>query len=263
MNILEAIVAQKQIEVAAVKQRTSIADLQQMPYFKRNIISLKNILQKGNTSGIIAEFKRKSPSKGFINATANVVTVTNAYAQFAAGISVLTDAPFFGGSFDDLQQARIQSVPILRKDFMIDAYQVYETKAIGADVILLIAACLIPKQVKELATIAKQLGLEVLLEIHGADELQHICDEVDMVGVNNRNLKTFEVNIETSLQLIQQIPNNKVAITESGVASVETVCQLKSVGYKGFLMGENFMKHVHPDNAFIQFVEQLNQTSCG
>ncbi|NIM36125.1 MAG: indole-3-glycerol phosphate synthase TrpC [Hydrotalea flava] len=263
MNILETIVAKKQAEVTLAKQQTSINDLRQMPFFRRNTISLKSILQKGNTSGIIAEFKRKSPSKGIINVTADVVTVTSAYAKYAAGISVLTDASFFGGSFKDLQQARIQPVPILRKDFMIDAYQIYEAKAIGADVILLIAACLTPQQVKELATVAKQLGLEVLLEIHGADELQHICNEVDLVGVNNRNLKTFEVNIQTSLHLIAKIPDDKIAITESGISSIESIQQLKLVGFKGFLMGENFMKHASPEIAFTQFVHQLNSELCG
>ncbi|MFN7015443.1 MAG: indole-3-glycerol-phosphate synthase TrpC [Bacteroidia bacterium] len=224
--------------------------------------ALKNILKEGISTGIIAEFKRKSPSKGFINANANIVDVTNSYAQFAAGISVLTDTSFFGGSFHDLQEARVQKVPILRKDFMIDDYQIYEAKAIGADVILLIAACLSPKQVKTLAKLAKQLNLEVLLEIHCADELQHICDEVDMVGVNNRNLKTFNVNIETSLQLITQIPAHKIPITESGITNVETICKLKKAGFKGFLMGENFMKNANPGMAFSLFVEQLNQTSC-
>jgi indole-3-glycerol phosphate synthase len=262
MNILDTIVAQKKVEVENAKKHNSISVLQKMPYFNRDTFSLKNILKEGISTGIIAEFKRKSPSKGFINANANIVDVTNSYAQFAAGISVLTDTSFFGGSFHDLQEARIQKVPILRKDFMIDDYQIYEAKAIGADVILLIAACLSPKQVKTLAKLAKQLNLEVLLEIHCADELQHICDEVDMVGVNNRNLKTFNVNIETSLQLITQIPAHKIPITESGITNVETICKLKKAGFKGFLMGENFMKNANPGMAFSLFVEQLNQTSC-
>lgn len=262
MNILETIVAKKQVEVQQAKQRISIEQLQQQPFYSATTYSLKHNLLQQNSTGIIAEFKRRSPSKGFIHQYANVITVTQAYAQYAAGISVLTDTEFFGGSFQDFAQARIQPVPILRKDFMIDVYQLYEAKAIGADVVLLIAACLSPKQVQQLAVEAKQLGLEVLLEIHDETELQHICDEVDMVGVNNRNLKTFEVNIETSLRLIEQIPPTKVPVTESGISAVETILQLKKAGFKGFLMGENFMKHEQPNLAFQQFVQQLKQASC-
>jgi indole-3-glycerol phosphate synthase len=257
MNILEKIVARKKEEVAARKQVTSAAQLKAMPAFQRSCFSLKERLMSGKTSGIIAEYKRQSPSKGVINASADVVEVTSAYAQAAAGISVLTDADFFGGSAVDLMRARVQQIPILRKDFMIDTYQLDEAKAMGADVILLIAACLSVDEVAIMAAYAKAVGLEVLLEIHDATELKHICADVDMVGVNNRNLKTFEVSLDTSLNLIQQLPKDKPAVAESGISSVENILLLEKAGFKGFLVGENFMKTSEPGKAFLEFVEAL------
>jgi indole-3-glycerol phosphate synthase len=257
MNILDTIVARKKEEVAARKQVTTAEQLKAIPAYQRNCISLKERLASGKTSGIIAEFKRQSPSKGVINNQADVVDVTNAYAQAAAGISVLTDADFFGGSAVDLMRARVQQVPILRKDFMIDTYQIDEAKAMGADVILLIAACLSINEVGEMAAYAKSVGLEVLLEIHDDTELQHICGDVDMIGVNNRNLKTFEVSLGTSLNLIQQLPKDKPAVAESGISSVENIRLLEKAGFKGFLIGENFMKTSEPGMAFLEFVEAL------
>jgi len=257
MNILDTIVARKKEEVAARKQVTTAEQLKAIPAYQRNCISLKERLASGKTSGIIAEFKRQSPSKGVINNQADVVDVTNAYAQAAAGISVLTDADFFGGSAVDLMRARVQQVPILRKDFMIDTYQIDEAKAMGADVILLIAACLSINEVGEMAAYAKSVGLEVLLEIHDDTELQHICGDVDMIGVNNRNLKTFEVSLGTSLNLIQQLPKDKPAVAESGISSVENIRLLEKAGFKGFLIGENFMKTSEPGKAFLEFVEAL------
>ncbi len=257
MNILEEIIANKKIEVQSKKVNTSIADLEIMNMFKRKTISLSSFLADKSRTGIIAEFKRKSPSKGIINNSASVIDVTTAYAATASGISVLTDEKFFGGSIDDLQQARVNTIPILRKEFIIDAYQIIEAKAIGADAILLIAACLSHQQVQQFASLAKQLGLEVLLEIHNEDELGHICDEVDIVGVNNRNLKTFEVSIENSLNLINKIPTNKLAIAESGISNIDTIVTLRNVGFSGFLIGENFMKELNPAIAFANFVTQL------
>lgn len=257
MNILDTIVSQKRIEVAARKKATSISALEQANFFTRKTLSLCHFLNDATRTGIIAEFKRKSPSKGMINGNATVEDVTAAYAKDASGISVLTDFEFFGGSPEDLHKARFNQVPILRKDFMIDPYQVYEAKAMGADVILLIAACLSPTEVNELGACAKGLGLEVLLEIHNDEELGHISDMVDMVGVNNRNLKTFEVNINTSLELIQRIPADKPAIAESGISNVETIITLRNAGFTGFLIGENFMKESQPSIAFADFVHQL------
>ncbi len=259
MNILDKIIAHKKIEVAQRKQQTSIAQLEKRKFFANKVLSLKQFLLDENKTGIIAEYKRKSPSKGIINNKATVEEVTIAYSKFgASGISVLTDEQFFGGTLNDLVAATINEVPLLRKDFMIDEYQLIEAKAYGAAVILLIAACLSRQEVKQLATTAKVLGLEVLLEIHNEEELNHICDAVDIVGVNNRNLKTFEVSIETSLQLINKIPTNKPAVAESGISNVQTILTLRHAGFKGFLIGENFMKEVNPAKAFEDFTKHLN-----
>jgi indole-3-glycerol phosphate synthase len=172
---------------------------------------------------------------------------------------VLTDVKFFGGTADDLKKARVNDIPILRKDFMIDEYQIVEARAMGADVILLIAACLSPERVKELAIFAKSLQLEVLLEIHNEDELQHICDATEIVGINNRDLKTFTVDINRSLELGKKIPAEKIKIAESGISNIETISTFKTAGFRGFLIGENFMKTPDPTIAFAGFVQQLKQ----
>lgn len=258
MNILDTIVAQKKTEVALRKQQTAVTELEKSRFFANETLSLKKFLLDPAKTGIIAEFKRKSPSRGIINDRVTVEEVTTAYAKYgASGISVLTDEKFFGGSLDDLLAATINKVPLLRKDFMIDEYQIIEAKAYGASVILLIAACLTPAEVKAMAITAKNLDLEVLLEIHNDEELGHICDEVDLVGVNNRNLKTFEVSIETSLNLINKIPSQKPAIAESGISDVDTIVTLRGAGFKGFLIGENFMKQPNPSIAFADFINQL------
>jgi len=258
MNILDTIIAYKRSEIEIRKQEISIAALEKTKLFSRQTISLKKVLQNETKTGIIAEFKRKSPSRGIINATADVITVTTAYANNgASGLSILTDEYFFGGNSEDLIKARVNEIPILRKDFIIDEYQLVEAKSIGADVILLIAACLSPSRVKTLAGFAKNIGLEVLLEIHNEEELEHICDEADMIGVNNRNLKTFEVNINTSLELINKIPTTKPAIAESGISNVETIVTLKQAGFKGVLIGETFMKEADPTIAFSKFIQPL------
>ncbi len=258
MNILDTIIAHKRIEVAERKKHTSVAELEKAKFFSSKTLSLRSFLLDENRTGIIAEFKRKSPSKGIINDTATVAEVTAAYAKYgASGISVLTDTEFFGGTLDDLLAATFNDVPLLRKDFMIDEYQLIEAKAYGAEVILLIAACLSPREVKNMAATAKGLGLEVLLEIHNNEELDHICEQVDLVGVNNRNLKTFEVSIDISLDLITKIPSEKPAIAESGISDVDTIVTLRQAGFKGFLIGENFMKKASPSVAFADFVNQL------
>ncbi len=262
MNILDKIIVEKQKEIDQKKNIISIASYEQMPMFGFARKSLSQSLLKKDSTGIIAEFKRKSPSKGIINRNADIAKIAAAYSQHAAGISVLTDEPFFGGSNDDLITARgVVDVPLLRKDFIVDEYQLYEAKAIGADVILLIAACLSQQQVKQLAKTARELQLEVLLEIHNEEELDHICDEVTMIGVNNRNLKTFEVDINTSLNLITFLPKEKPTIAESGISNVKTIKTLRNAGFKGFLIGENFMKNNDPSIAFIQFVNELKQTT--
>jgi len=259
MNILEKIIAHKRIEVAEQKQKVPVAALEQYEGFKKLPLSLKTFLKDRSKTAIIAEFKRASPSKGSINEYAKVEEVTAAYTKYgASGISVLTDENFFKGSLKDLDVAVKNPVPILRKDFMIDAYQIIEAKAHWASVILLIAACLSPTEVKALARTAKTLGLEVLLELHDESELEHICTEVDLVGINNRNLKTFSVDLEQSIRLAEKIDTSFLKIAESGISSPENVQHLKQHGFDGFLIGEYFMKQADPGAAFKQFVTALN-----
>ncbi len=264
MDILETIVAAKKKQIEKFKPMSSIERFERDGFFweVRNRSLVQSLLLPGST-GIIAEFKRKSPSKGwFQTKELEVEPVVVSYNKFAAGISVLTDDEFFGGDLDDLIQAKVVSdIPVLRKDFIIDKWQIAEAKAFGADVILLIAACLPGAGVKELAVYAKSIGLEVLLEIHDEKELEHICDEVDLVGVNNRNLKTFEVSIENALSLVNKIPREKPAVAESGISNRETIQQLRQAGYKGFLMGEVFMREENPGKAFEEFVNNLKQES--
>jgi len=259
-NILDRIIASKVIEVAERKQKISISDLQKSPAFTRKCLSMKQSLLNSE-SGIISEFKRKSPSLGWIHEHANVVQVTSGYsAAGASGISILTDFPYFGGTPQDLMDARPQiSCPVLRKDFVIDEYQLYEAKAMGADVILLIAAALTVEKTLELAKKAHGLGLEVLLEVHNEEEIGHANEFVDMLGANNRNLKTFEQNIQVSFDLAALIPDQFVKVSESGISKVETVKELRKVGYKGFLMGENFMKEKNPAEALALFIEGLKR----
>ena len=267
MNILEKIVLTKRGEIEEGKKVTAMERFSsEGPYWNQPSRSLVRNLQAEDATGIIGEFKRKSPSKGWFQTEQFPVSpVVDAYNRFgASGISVLTDGPFFGGSINDLVQAKeIAKVPVLRKDFMIDEWQVAQAKAFGADVILLIAACLGTQEVISLARFAKSIGLEVLLEIHNEDELGHICDEIDLVGVNNRNLKTFEVDIRTSLRLIESIPSSKLAISESGISSVDAINTLRKAGYKGFLVGENFMKEDDPGKAFGAFTGMLEGARKG
>lgn len=258
MNILDTIIAQKRIEVEEAKSKHSITELEHRPYFNKETLSLKDHLLDEGRTGIIAEFKRRSPSKGVINDKARVEDITTAYAQYgASGLSVLTDTSFFGGSMDDLVAARVNTVPLLRKDFMVDEYQLLEAKAFGADAILLIAACLTPQEVKSLAQSAKSLGLEVLLELHDDSELEHVCADVDLVGVNNRNLKNFAVDLEHSVRLAEQIGDEFVKVAESGISEVKNIHYLKGFGFRGFLIGEHFMRQADPGTAFKNFVSEL------
>lgn len=258
MNILDKIIEHKRLEVLEDRINLPIQELQEMAGFSRKTFSLRQSLLQPGSTGIIAEFKRQSPSKGVINANADVADVTGAYASNrAAALSVLTDKKFFGGSNEDLQRARVNNIPILRKDFIIDEYQVVEARAIGADVILLIAACLTPEDVKRLAGFAKSLDLEVLLEIHNEDELKHICEDCDVVGVNNRDLKTFTVDVNRSIELSARIPADKVKISESGITDTNTILRLRDAGFRGFLIGENFMKQEDPAIAFASFIKHL------
>jgi len=258
MNILETILAKKRTEVARQKEDQPVRELEKKPFFRRETLSFRDFLLRGDKSGIIAEFKRKSPSRGVINDRVSVASVTTDYAKYgASAISVLTDAHFFGGSMDDLTEATVNEVPLLRKDFIIDEYQLIESKAFGAAVILLIAACLSPAEVKVLAAVAKNLGLNVLLEIHNEQELAHICKDVDVVGVNNRDLKTFRVDLERSAELGKLIPEGIVKVSESGLDTIGAIKFLRSHGFDGFLIGEKFMKDPNPGLAFKKFSDEL------
>ncbi|GAB3944588.1 indole-3-glycerol phosphate synthase TrpC [Spirosoma harenae] len=262
MTILDQILAQKKLEVEQRKAETPIATLEQMPDFKRYCLSAKDAVQDFRSTGIIAEFKRKSPSKGIINDRADVAETTKGYVKAGAAVlSVLTDEPFFGGTPADLQAARLAnpSTPILRKDFVIDRYQLLEAKAWGADVVLLIAACLTPEEVKELSMQAHDLSLQVLLEVHDKEELDRSLNvDVDLVGVNNRNLKTFTTSIDTSLELVEYIPDTFAKITESGLHDAETMLTLFRAGFDGFLIGEAFMKTADPAAALQTIVTDFS-----
>lgn len=257
-DFLENILRNKREEVALKKQFFNKKNWEDFPFFSRKCLSLKqNLLSL--PIGIIAEFKRKSPSKGWLNQEANLLEVTTGYQQAGAvGISILTDADFFGGSVEDIIAVRDKiSCPILKKDFVVDEFQIYEAKAIGADVVLLIAAALTISQVKKFAQLAHQFGLEVLLEVHNKEEFNYLNEYVDIVGVNNRNLDTFEVNIDTSLELANLIPSTFTKISESGISEIQTIKTLKQAGYQGFLIGEHFIKEKDPADALRQFINQL------
>lgn len=259
MNILDKIIVDKKQEVASKKKLIPLSYLVKSPLFERDGFSMSQSILEG--SGVITEFKRRSPSKQVINHRDSVIEVVSGYENAgASGISVLTDTKYFGGSLDDLIQARDHlNIPLLRKEFIIDPYQIYEAKAFGADTILLIAAVLRPEEVILFSQLAHQLDLEVLLEVHNEDELKNSdLDHVDLVGVNNRNLKTFEVSLETSKKLSEMIPDDKVKISESGISSPASILSLKQFGYKGFLIGENFMKSENPGRAAKEFIEALS-----
>jgi len=259
--MLNKIIDYKREEVASKKALYPTKLLEQSIYFETPVVSLSHFLKREDKQGIIAEFKKKSPSKGIINNYAKVEEVSIGYMQAgASALSVLTDTHFFGGKKEDLTEARTYNyAPILNKNFIIDEYQIIEAKSIGADVILLIAECLEKQEVKDLAKVAKQLGMEVLMEVHSADQLDKLCPDIDLVGVNNRNLKTFEVNIENSIAIAEQLPVDIIKIAESGISNPATVIQLKEHGFDGFLIGEHFMKHARPQEACAKFIQEVAQ----
>jgi len=260
MNILEEIIAYKRKEVAILKGEISIKSLVESPMFKREPISLRASLLHKNSNGIIAEFKRQSPSKGIINNTATVEEVTTGYLEArVAAQSILTDAHFFGGTMVDLMEARTINTqkPILRKDFIVDPFQIIEAKAIGADAILLIATCLTKKEIKNFGNLANDLGLEVLYEVHNQEDLDKIEIDKQIIGINNRNLKTFQVDLEHSIALASQIPDACVKVSESGISHPELIIGLREYNFKGFLIGENFMKTENPGEACKEFVKRL------
>ncbi len=258
-NILDRIIEVKKLEVSERKSATPVDRLEKSPYFKRTTVSLKESLISETATGIIAEFKRMSPSAGRINRNADPVEITSGYVHAgASALSVLTDRKFFAGTRDDLMRAReVNKCPILRKDFIIDPYQVLEAKAIGADVILLIASVLDNSSIRELAQKAHDVGLEVLLEVHDSCELAYLNEWIDIVGVNNRNLKKMETDVQTSIDLAGMIPEQFLKISESGIHDPETINFLKGLGYRGFLIGEFFMRHENPAKACRKFISQM------
>ena len=259
MHILEKIVAAKRKEVGLRQSLIPVDQLKNSTLFERPLNSLSRALIK-SPSGIIAEHKRRSPSRPMINSSLAVEDVVRGYhSAGVSGISILTDGQFFGGSLDDLLHGRASvPTPILRKDFMISEYQIYEAKAYGADVILLIAAILDPEQIRGFSQLAKELKMETLLEVHNEGELvKNIDADVDMIGVNNRNLKTFEVSVSTSLDLNDAIPDRFVKISESGIEDPATIIRLRSAGYRGFLVGEHFMKQEDPGRSAYELISAI------
>ena len=261
MSILDNIIAHKRSEVGLKKSQTPISQLEQSPLFSRATYSLKTNLMN-SPSGIIAEHKRKSPSKAVINNSLNLIDVAKGYENAGvSGMSVLTDEKYFGGTLEDLKTARnICNLPLLRKEFIINEYQIIEAKASGADLILLIAAILTKDEIKSYSELAKSLGMEILLEVHNLEELEKsMMPSLDMIGVNNRNLKTFEVNLDISKSLSDRIPDDFVKVSESGISNVAAIKDLKTYGYQGFLIGENFMKTSNPGNSASQFINELRR----
>lgn len=260
MTILDKIIERKKVEISEAKKQVSLEELEQYPLFSRTCYSLKDSISHPQRTGIIAEFKRASPSKGLINGVSSVSDVVQGYQNAgASAISVLTDTDFFQGSLADLEAARaVLHIPLLRKEFIVDPYQIAEAKAYGADIILLIAACLSSTEIEAYADYAKSLGLNVLLEVHNEEELQRsIFDSIDAIGVNNRNLKDFVVDLNHSYGLVNKIPDRFVKVSESGISDPSTINELKNAGFQGFLIGENFMKTGNPGEAIKGFIGKL------
>lgn len=261
-NILEEIVAHKRKEVAERSDLYPVKLLEKSLYFPSTPVSLRGYLRRPDRLGVIAEIKRRSPSKGDINKHISVEELSIGYMQAgASALSVLTDTKYFGGKLEDLTTARrFNFCPILRKDFVIDEYQVLEAKSAGADAVLLIAAALRPDEVRSLGALARSLGLEVLLEVHSEEELRRYeCPEASLIGVNNRDLSTFTVDVSTSERIAPLISAEFGKVTESGISDAATILRLKAAGFEGFLIGEAFMRHSKPQAACKRLIEQVRQ----
>ena len=261
MNKLQEIVLEKRKQVEEDKQTVPVQMLEQSVYFDRQCASLKEYITRNDKSGIIAEIKKKSPALGAINPEISVENLAKSYQQAGvSAISVLTDTKFFGGCNADLIGARGNTTcPILRKDFVIDAFQVTEAKSIGADIILLIAAILTKEEIAQFTELAHKLGMEVILEIHAEQELEKVYKNVDVIGINNRNLETMQIDITTSKSMAKLIPAGFLKISESGIENPEVVLELKQFGYNGFLIGSYFMKHQEPGKACAEFIQQIKK----
>ena len=266
-DILSEIIAHKQTEIELQKQTVSLEQLQEQAgiIIRENAAHRRSMKQAlaASSTGIISEFKRRSPSKGWINEAARAEEIPASYEAAGAGaLSILTDGKFFGGTLRDIRTARpLVHIPILRKDFIIDEYQLLQACIVGADAVLLIASCLSPEQCSTLTAQAHELGLEVLLEIHSPSELSYINKEVDMVGVNNRNLGSFVTDVENSFRIARQLreatngPASPLLVSESGISDPETICRLRAAGFRGFLIGETFMKTANPGETLKKFIQ--------
>jgi indole-3-glycerol phosphate synthase len=266
-DILHEIISNKRIEVNEQKRAVDLRTLLTIGNdpLERKTVSMKTALTD-SSSGIIAEFKRKSPSKGWLYPDALIEDIVPLYEKNgAAACSILTDKTFFGGSLNDLQAARrLVTIPLLRKDFIIDEYQLYQARIMGADAILLIAAVLTKEECLSLAKTAHELSLEVLLEVHSETELPYLNPYIDMLGVNNRNLGTFHTDVENSFRMIEKMKSatkttgvSPLLVSESGISDTETVKALRTAGFRGFLMGETFMKTQQPGESLLNFTGGL------
>lgn len=259
MKILEKIVADKKNEIDILSSKVPISALEDNHFFSRQCLSLKDSILRSST-GIICEFKRRSPSNNNINYKSTILEVVRGYQKAgAAGLSILTNKKYFDGDIDDIIEIRnISEIPILRKEFIISEYQVIEAKSIGADAILLIATILSKKEIIKYSSLAKKLGLEVLVEVHSCEELEKISgNDIDIIGVNNRNLDTLEIDLNNSIELFKMIPDDYIKISESGINKVESIIKLKDIGYQGFLIGENFMKTNDPMESAYDFIKSV------
>ena len=263
-DILEEIIAHKQVELKKMKEILPLHDLaERVDYLLENCPNTKLSMRQSlaeSSSGIIAEFKRRSPSKGWIKEEGEPTVIPPSYAENgAAALSILTDEKFFGGKLNFIQKARplVPGTPILRKDFIIDEYQLYQAYHVGANAVLLIAACLSKRKCRELARKAHALSMETLLEVHSESELEYVSDNIDMVGVNNRNLGTFHTDVQNSFRLANMLPQDYLLVSESGISHPHTVKELRQAGFRGFLIGETFMKSTHPGLALKEFIQQI------
>ena len=259
MKILDNIISDKKIEIETLSKIVSISDLEKQKDFTKQCKSLKESIKKSK-SGIICEFKRKSPSNEKINYKSNISEVINGYEKAGAvGVSILTNKKYFDGSIKDINEVKNNlDIPILRKEFIISEYQIIESKSIGADAILLIASILDKEEIKNYSSLAKSLGLEVLLEIHSIEEFNKISNtDIDIIGVNNRNLDTLDIDIENSIEMFENIPSEFIKISESGISKVDSIIKLIKVGYDGFLIGENFMKTSKPGESAYHFIKKV------
>ncbi len=258
MSYLDTIVANKIEELKALKAQYNESYWERQPFFSRKCNSMRKSLELSDT-GIISEFKRKSPSKGYIKEEADPSVIIPGYEENgASGVSILQDKKFFAGGYEDMLAVRSKvNLPLLFKEFIVDEYQLTMAKGCGADIVLLIASVLSTDECMRLARKTHELGMETLLELHENGETDHIDENIDVVGINNRNLKTFEVDLEASIRLCHEIPDDFLKISESGISMPDTVAMLRKEGFRGFLMGENFMKTENPPLSLKRFIEQV------